>query len=168
MSMRRRSLPVTQMDHLERFIRAGKPLVVLRTSAAAFQTRQDPQAGYVVWDRFDQEVLGCNYQGYNPKSRETGCDVWIVPEAADHPILARRRSPSSTVPRGSIGSARWPIRRAYCWGSLVHGRSRRTRGLDEHLRRRPGVLHDAWSSGRFRERGVSTSVAECHSLGGPV
>ena len=88
MCMRRRSLPVTQMDHLERFIRAGKPLVVLRTSAAAFQTRQDPQAGYVVWDRFDQEVLGCNYLGYNPKSRETGCDVWIVPESADHPILA--------------------------------------------------------------------------------
>ena len=43
--------------------------------------------GHVVWDRFDQEVLGCNYQGYNPKSRETGCDVWVSPEAAGHPIL---------------------------------------------------------------------------------
>ena len=73
LSMRRRSLPVVQMDHLERFIRAGKPLVVLRTSAAAFQTRKDPELGYVVWDRFDQEVLGCNYQGYNAQSRETGC-----------------------------------------------------------------------------------------------
>ncbi len=87
LSMRRRSLPVVQMDHLERFIRAGKPLVVLRTSVVAFQTKQDPQPGYVVWDRFDQEVLGCNYQGYNPKSRETGCDVWLAPEAVGHPIL---------------------------------------------------------------------------------
>jgi hypothetical protein len=88
LSMRRRSLPVVQMDHLERYIRAGKPLVALRTSVVAFQTRQDPQPGYVVWDRFDQEVLGCNYQGYDPKSRTTGCDVWIPPEAAGHPLLA--------------------------------------------------------------------------------
>jgi len=41
----------------------------------------------VTWDRFDREVLGCNYQGYNPKSRETGCDVWCLPEAAGHPVL---------------------------------------------------------------------------------
>jgi len=87
LSMRRRSLPVVQMDHLERFIRAGKPLVVLRTSAAAFQTRQDANPGYVVWDTFDKEVLGCNYQGYNPKSRDTGCDVWVEPANAGHPIL---------------------------------------------------------------------------------
>ncbi len=121
--MRRRSLPVIQMDHLERFIRAGKPLVVLRTSAAAFQTRQDPQPGYVVWDRFDQEVLGCNYQGYNPKSRETGCDVWIEPEAADHPILdgvePKFHSPAwiyRQVPAGRYDACT-------ALGSLVHGRS---------------------------------------------
>ena len=86
-SIRRRMLPVVQMDHLEKYIRSGMPLVVLRTSAAAFQL---PQAapGRVVWDRFDQEVLGCNYQGYNPKSRETGCDVWVSPEAVGHSILS--------------------------------------------------------------------------------
>jgi hypothetical protein len=88
LSMRRRSLPVIQMDHLERYLRAGKPLVALRTSVVAFQTKRDPQPGYVVWDRFDQEVLGCDYQGYNPQSRATGCDVWTRPEAARHPILA--------------------------------------------------------------------------------
>ena len=111
--MRRRSLPVIQMDHLERFIRAGKPLVVLRTSAAAFQTRKDPHPGYVVWDRFDQEVLGCNYQGYNPKSRETGCDVWIAPRRPN--IRSCRESPLSfTAPRGSTGSSRWPTRLKCC------------------------------------------------------
>lgn len=88
LSMRRRSLPVIQMDRLERYLRAGKPLVALRTSVVAFQTKRDPQPGYVVWDRFDQEVLGCNYQGYHPQSRATGCDVWTRPEAARHPILA--------------------------------------------------------------------------------
>lgn len=83
---RRRALPVAQMDHLERFIRSGRPLVVLRTSTAAFQPSKAAR-GHVIWDRFDREVLGCNYQGYNPKSRKTGCDVWCVPEAAGHPIL---------------------------------------------------------------------------------
>lgn len=83
---RRRALPVAQMDHLERFIRSGRPLIVLRTSTAAFQPAK-AAPGHVIWERFDQEVLGCNYQGYNPKSRRTGCDVWCVPEAAGHPIL---------------------------------------------------------------------------------
>ncbi len=87
LSMRRRSLPVVQMDHLERYLRAGKPLVALRTSVVPFQTKKDPEPGYVVWDRFDSEVLGCNYQGYNPASRATGCDVWTAPEAVGHPIL---------------------------------------------------------------------------------
>jgi nicotinamidase-related amidase len=87
LSARRRALPVVQMDHLEKFIRAGRPMVALRTSAVAFQTNSAPRPGCVVWNRFDKEVLGCNYQGYNPKSRQTGCDVWIAPDAAGHPIL---------------------------------------------------------------------------------
>jgi type 1 glutamine amidotransferase len=84
---RRRALPVPQMDHLERYLRSGKPLVALRVSGAAFQVQGAVPRGCVVWDRFDREVLGCNYQGYNAKSRETGCDVWIAPAAKDHPIL---------------------------------------------------------------------------------
>jgi hypothetical protein len=94
LSVRRRALPVVQMDHLERYIRSGKPLVVLRVSAAAFAPSTAPP-GHVIWERFDREVLGCNYRGYNPKSRSTGCDVWCVPDAAGHPILK------------SATSARW-------------------------------------------------------------
>jgi nicotinamidase-related amidase len=86
LAARRRTLPVVQMDHLEKYIRSGRPLVVLRTSGAAFQLPQAP-LGHVVWDRFDREVLGCNYQGYNAKSRQTGCDVWVAPGAAGHSIL---------------------------------------------------------------------------------
>jgi len=88
LSMRRRALPVTQMDHLEWYIRAGKPIVGVRVSIVPFQV--DPQQcpeGHVVWRDFDQEVLGCHYQGYPGQSRETGCDVWVVDEARDHPIL---------------------------------------------------------------------------------
>ena len=91
LSVRRRALPVVQMDHLERYIRAGKPLVALRVSCVPFAAGKAP-SGHVVWERFDREVLGCNYQGYDAESRRTGCDVWVAPEAADHPIL--RVSPS--------------------------------------------------------------------------
>jgi hypothetical protein len=86
LSVRRRALPVVQMDHLERYLRANKPLVAIRVSAAAFAPPKAPR-GHVIWERFDRDVLGCNYTGYNPKSRATGCDVWCVPEAAGHRIL---------------------------------------------------------------------------------
>ncbi len=106
LSMRRCFLPVPQMDHLERFIRAGKPLVVIRVSCAAFAEQgryKRPGPGQVVWQRFDQEVLGCNYQGYDGESRKTGCDVWILPEAADYPIL-------KDVKPAKFHSRSWPYK----------------------------------------------------------
>ena len=88
MSMRRCALPVAQMDFLERYIRCGKPIVNTRINIVPFQldpkSRQD---GYVIWPAFDQEVLGCHYQGYNAESRKTGSDVWVLPEASQHPIV---------------------------------------------------------------------------------
>ena len=88
LSMRRRALPVVQMDHLERYIRAGKPLICIRVSIVPFQVNpQDRPYGHVIWHDFDQEVIGCHYTGYNNKSRQTGCDVWVVDEAKNHSIL---------------------------------------------------------------------------------
>ena len=89
LSMRRRALPVTQMDFLERYIRAGKPLVALRVSIVPFQVvpNQRPD-GNVIWRDFDQEVLGCHYHGYNAEARNTGSDVWALPGPRQHPILA--------------------------------------------------------------------------------
>lgn len=89
LSARRRFPPVEQMDHLQRYIRSGKPLVALRTSCVPFAESAGlprPGDGHVVWQRFDQEVLGCDYQGYDPRSRQTGCDVRIIP-GSDHPLL---------------------------------------------------------------------------------
>ncbi len=86
LSMRRRALPVVQMDHLERYIRSGKPMVGIRVSIVPFQVSSAPP-GHVIWSAFDREVLGCHYRGYAAESRQSGCDVWVLPEAADHPIL---------------------------------------------------------------------------------
>lgn len=86
LSIRRRTLPVVQMDHLERYIRSGRPIVAVRVSIVPFQVADRP-AGHVVWDRFDKEVIGCDYAGYDSRSRATGCDVWALPAAAGHPIV---------------------------------------------------------------------------------
>ncbi len=89
LSMRRRALPVTQMDHLERFIRAGKPLVALRVSVVPFQLSDPAECpgGHVVWQDFDEEVLGCRYEGYDSRSRRTGCDVWCAAHVDNRPVL---------------------------------------------------------------------------------
>ncbi|NIO45411.1 MAG: hypothetical protein GTN77_01135, partial [Planctomycetales bacterium] len=71
LSMRRRALPVVQMDHLERYIRCGKPMVAIRVSVVPFQAGSAPP-GHVIWSAFDQEVLGCHYRGYDAQSRSTG------------------------------------------------------------------------------------------------
>lgn len=90
LSARRRFLPVPQMDHLERFIRAGKPLVAIRVSCAPFAEgaglkRQGD--GLVVWQNFDEDILGCHYNLYDPAARKTGSDVRAVPAAHGHPLL---------------------------------------------------------------------------------
>lgn len=90
LSVRRRFLPVPQMDHLERFIRSGKPLVAIRVSVAAFAEGgglKREEDGLVVWQDFDQEVLGCHYNFYDPAARQTGSDVWSLPSEAGHPVL---------------------------------------------------------------------------------
>jgi len=90
MAMRRRLLPAPQMDLLERYIRQGRPLVALRASAAAFAEGSGEKRtadGQVEWRNFDREVLGCQYDTYDPAARETGSDVWVAAGADDHPLL---------------------------------------------------------------------------------
>jgi nicotinamidase-related amidase/type 1 glutamine amidotransferase len=88
LSMRRRALPVTQMDHLERYIRSGRPIVGIRVSVVPFQVKSESRPdGHVSWWDFDREVLGCHYRGYDRGSGKTGCDVWIAKKAKRHPIL---------------------------------------------------------------------------------
>jgi nicotinamidase-related amidase len=89
LSVRRRFLPATQMDHLERYLRAGKPLVAIRVSVSPFAESGGlarSADGQVVWQDFDREVLGCRYDFYDSKARESGSDVWLTPDAKGHPL----------------------------------------------------------------------------------
>ena len=85
--IRRRALPKEQLDKFRRYVAAGKPLVALRTASHAFEVRREtPPPGSDQWPEFCQDVLGGNYT--NHLGNELGSDVTIVPEMADHPVLA--------------------------------------------------------------------------------
>jgi hypothetical protein len=90
LSVRRRFFPVQQMDVLERYIRSGKPLIVVRAGISPFAESGDLRRtgeGQVVWQDFDREVLGCVYNFYDAAARERGSDIWAVAQEEPHPIL---------------------------------------------------------------------------------
>lgn len=88
--IRRRLLPPEQMKHIRDYLSAGKPLVAFRTTSHAFAPRGGKVPdGVKRWDRFDREVLGCNYAGHDRGDTE----VRAAPEAAEHPILRGVKGP---------------------------------------------------------------------------
>jgi type 1 glutamine amidotransferase len=74
--VRRMTLPESELDEIRKFLKAGKPLVALRTSSHAFEN----------WKEFDQEVLGGNYQGHHGNKLKT--TVSVVAEVKDDPALS--------------------------------------------------------------------------------
>ena len=84
--VRRRAFPDGQMQYLRDFLKAGKPLIGLRTASHAFDTRGDVPDGHSDWRAFDPEVLGGNYHGHYGRDPKT--TVTPVADAASHPIVA--------------------------------------------------------------------------------
>jgi type 1 glutamine amidotransferase len=82
---RRRALSSAQLGLIRSHLKAGKPLVGIRTANHAFSVHGDVKPGYEKWWEFVPEVLGCKNRGYGPP--DPGTNVAIVPEAAGHPIL---------------------------------------------------------------------------------
>jgi type 1 glutamine amidotransferase len=87
-SVRRRTPPKAQLDAIREHVRAGKPLVGIRTASHAFSPRNNkpPESGYDAWLDFDPQVLGGHYAGHHgegPRVRIT-----VAPGARDHPLLA--------------------------------------------------------------------------------
>jgi nicotinamidase-related amidase/type 1 glutamine amidotransferase len=84
--VRRRAFPVQQMQYLHDYLNSGKPLIALRTSSHAFDTRATAPQGHVEWKRFDPDVLGGNYHGHYGSGPTT--IVTIAAGAEGHPVLA--------------------------------------------------------------------------------
>ena len=82
---RRRALSPEQYALVRGHLKAGRPLVGIRTANHAFSVQGDAAKGYEKWWEFVPEVLGCKNRGYG--STELGGDVSHMATAAGHPIL---------------------------------------------------------------------------------
>jgi type 1 glutamine amidotransferase len=90
-SVRRQAPTEAQMKLIRAHVAAGKPVVGIRTASHAFAPplgKNPPPApeGHVYWPEFDHEVLGGNYHDHYGVGIPTL--VKIIPEMADHPVLA--------------------------------------------------------------------------------
>jgi len=82
---RRCALPKEQMALIREHLKAGKPLVGIRTANHAFSTKVKVAEGHEMWWEFVPEVLGCENRGYGKE--KLGVDAAVVAEVADHEIL---------------------------------------------------------------------------------
>ena len=84
-SMRRRALKPAQLDLIRAHLKAGRPLVGIRTASHAFDAGGKPPKGSANWKEFDGNVLGGHYHGHHGAKHKT--KVTIAEGAKEHPIL---------------------------------------------------------------------------------
>jgi type 1 glutamine amidotransferase len=90
-SVRRRYPLPEDMAAIRAWIKAGKPVMGIRTASHPFASRPkgkgyQPPEGHVEWQDFDQDVLGADYTGHYRES-DGQCLAQINPAQKDHPIL---------------------------------------------------------------------------------
>lgn len=96
---RRIALPHQQMKAIKDYISKGKPVVGIRTANHAFKVNGEIKEGFEDWFEFVADVLGCANKGYGPQ--EAGADMYILPEAVNHPIV-RNVEPKQWHGNGSL------------------------------------------------------------------
>jgi nicotinamidase-related amidase/type 1 glutamine amidotransferase len=86
-SMRRRVLPKSQVELIQRFVADGKPIVGIRTASHGLSPKPGSPVpdGYGAWTTFDRDVLGGNYQNHHKEGPKTA--VSVIKTASSHPIL---------------------------------------------------------------------------------
>jgi putative heme-binding domain-containing protein len=127
-SVRRRAPPTEMLDLIRAHLKAGKPLVGLRTASHAF-CPESAEAGHDRWCEFDTEVLGCKYENhYGNGGSAAPSYIQVNPSAAGNSALtgiplgefastsslykSHRLGPATTVlltGKLADGSAREPV-----------------------------------------------------------
>ena len=100
-SVRRRGPKISQMNSIRSWVKAGKPVVGIRTASHAFHLRgKAVPAGHALWEGWDAEVLGGNYSNHYGSDKKT----WfrIEPTAKGHPILDGLQSAKEVPSGGSL------------------------------------------------------------------
>jgi azurin len=93
-SVRRISLPPSQMTYLRNYIKSGKPLLGIRTASHAFHIKKGHvPPGDEQWPEFDHEILGGNYGGHFGANIVTQ----LTSEVPNHPVLEGIELPFTSV-----------------------------------------------------------------------
>ena len=102
LSVRRRPMPMEQLDVIRRYCRAGKPLVAVRTASHAFAPRggEAVPEGCDTWLEFDTEILGAKYNGHYGRAMSgPSSQVWFT-SPSDHPLTKQ-------MPQGEFPVTDW-------------------------------------------------------------
>lgn len=91
-SVRRRTPPKAQLDTIRAYIKAGKPVVGIRTASHAFflGRGQSLAEGNACWPDWDAEVFGGNYTGHHAKGIRTNI---TAADGGKHPLLRNVQLP---------------------------------------------------------------------------
>jgi type 1 glutamine amidotransferase len=95
MGLRFRELPDSQMKHFVDYVKAGKPIVALRTSTHAFAYGRNKQSPYASYDwqnkewagGFGQQVLGETWVAHHGNHGKESTRGVLNEQYKDHPIL---------------------------------------------------------------------------------
>lgn len=135
MLTRFRELPDEQTKHIENFLKAGKPIIGLRTSTHAFAYQKNKTSPYAKWTwngkesgwekGFGKRIFGETWVNHHGIHAKEGCRALIdgVQQMNDHPIL--RGVNDIWVPEDVYGIQGLPTEAQV----LIHGQS--TAGMDD-------------------------------------
>jgi type 1 glutamine amidotransferase/nicotinamidase-related amidase len=106
-SVRRRPLPVAQMEAVRAFVARGGAVVGIRTASHAFAPKggQPVPEGCAAWLEWDEKVLGGNYTNHLGADKRTFAKV--APDVT-HPVLSGL--PAQEFPTGSSLYCNSPLR----------------------------------------------------------
>jgi len=89
-----RNLPDEQMQHIVKYVEAGKPIIGMRTATHAFNNGGSKQFAKYSWQAgkawpggFGKQVLGETWVNHHGGHNSQGTRGIIAKDAADHPIL---------------------------------------------------------------------------------
>jgi len=96
LSVWRRTPPKEMMSLIRAHLRAGKPLIGIRTASHAFGA-DPPDNEHEGWRSFDREILGCSYQDHynNVGTNAPATLVKVLSGALPHPVL-------TAIPTGEL------------------------------------------------------------------
>ncbi len=170
MLTRFRELPDAQSKHIEDFLKAGKPIIGLRTSTHAFAYQKDKTSRFAKWDwmstsagwerGFGQRIFGETWVNHHGIHAKEGCRALPdgMQQMNDHPIL--RGVNDIWVPEDVYGIKHLPKEAQV----LLYGQS--TAGMDDKapLMYEKSVMPIAWTK-PYQIEGGKSGMAFASTMG---